>query len=83
MVFLAGPLRTMISGAVGGIVFWLVIFPADVVKSRIQVSRLSGSLLSIMVQIFRQEGKCFIQIIQKLKDKHYTKSLITGPKAHH
>ncbi|GFG35739.1 hypothetical protein Cfor_05195 [Coptotermes formosanus] len=51
-----GPLRTMIAGAVGGIVFWIVIFPADVVKSRIQVSRLSGSLLSIMVQIFKEEG---------------------------
>jgi solute carrier family 25 ornithine transporter 2/15 len=62
MVFPTGPLRTMIAGAVGGIVFWIVIFPADVVKSRIQVSRLTGSLLSIMVQIFRQEGKCFTQI---------------------
>jgi solute carrier family 25 ornithine transporter 2/15 len=61
MIFPAGPLRTMIAGAVGGIVFWIVIFPADVVKSRIQVSRLSGSLLSIMVQIFKEEGKNFKQ----------------------
>lgn len=30
--------RTMVAGAVGGSVLWLVIFPADVVKSRIQVS---------------------------------------------
>ena len=29
--------RTMVAGAVGGTVLWLVIFPADVVKSRIQV----------------------------------------------
>lgn len=29
--------KTMIAGAVGGTVLWLVIFPADVVKSRIQV----------------------------------------------
>ena len=29
--------RTMVAGAVGGLVLWLVIFPADVVKSRIQV----------------------------------------------
>jgi len=59
MVSPTGPLRTMISGAVGGIVFWIVIFPADVVKSRIQVSSLNGTLLSIMVQIIRQEGKDF------------------------
>jgi len=59
MVSPTGPLRTMISGAVGGIVFWIVIFPADVVKSRIQVSRLNGSLLSIMLQIIREEGKDF------------------------
>lgn len=30
--------KTMVAGAVGGTVLWLVIFPADVVKSRIQVS---------------------------------------------
>lgn len=33
-----GALKTMVAGAVGGSVLWLVIFPADVVKSRIQVS---------------------------------------------
>lgn len=31
--------KTMVAGAVGGTVLWLVIFPADVVKSRIQVRR--------------------------------------------
>ena len=29
--------KTMVAGAVGGTILWLVIFPADVVKSRIQV----------------------------------------------
>ena len=29
--------KTMVAGAAGGAVLWLVIFPADVVKSRIQV----------------------------------------------
>lgn len=29
--------KTMVAGGVGGSVLWLVIFPADVVKSRIQV----------------------------------------------
>lgn len=32
--------KTMVAGAVGGTVLWLVIFPADVVKSRIQVSNI-------------------------------------------
>lgn len=30
--------KTMVAGAVGGSILWLVIFPADVVKSRIQVN---------------------------------------------
>lgn len=29
--------KMMVAGGVGGVLFWLVIFPADVVKSRIQV----------------------------------------------
>ena len=32
-----GPLRTVISGGVAGVTLWTVIFPADVVKSRLQV----------------------------------------------
>lgn len=32
-----GWVKTMIAGAAGGVVLWLVIFPADLVKSRIQV----------------------------------------------
>ncbi|KAG8039781.1 hypothetical protein G9C98_000510 [Cotesia typhae] len=51
-----GPLKTMAAGAVGGTVLWLVIFPADVVKSRIQVQNLSKPALGIMKQIARNEG---------------------------
>jgi len=29
--------KMMVAGGVGGVLFWLVIFPADVIKSRIQV----------------------------------------------
>lgn len=29
--------KTMVAGAVGGTMLWLAIFPADVIKSRIQV----------------------------------------------
>ncbi|XP_044580451.1 mitochondrial ornithine transporter 1 [Cotesia glomerata] len=51
-----GPLKTMAAGAVGGTVLWLVIFPADVVKSRIQVQNLSEPAIGIMKQIARNEG---------------------------
>ncbi|XP_014219430.1 mitochondrial ornithine transporter 1 [Copidosoma floridanum] len=51
-----GWLRTMIAGAVGGSVLWLVIFPADVVKSRIQVQSLKAPALQVMKEIARTEG---------------------------
>uniref|UniRef100_A0A1L8E011 Putative mitochondrial carrier protein n=1 Tax=Nyssomyia neivai TaxID=330878 RepID=A0A1L8E011_9DIPT len=51
-----GPLRTMAAGAFGGIVLWTVIFPADVIKSRMQVGSLRGSMTQLGLQIYRQEG---------------------------
>ncbi|KAL2726461.1 mitochondrial ornithine transporter 1 [Vespula squamosa] len=48
--------KTMIAGAVGGTVLWLVIFPADVVKSRIQVQNLKTPALVVMKDIIQQEG---------------------------
>ncbi|XP_034951726.1 mitochondrial ornithine transporter 1 [Chelonus insularis] len=48
--------KTMVAGAVGGSVLWLVIFPADVVKSRIQVKNLREPALVIMKQVIREEG---------------------------
>ncbi|XP_066992024.2 mitochondrial ornithine transporter 1 isoform X2 [Anabrus simplex] len=51
-----GPFRTMIAGAVGGMIFWTIIFPVDVVKSRIQVEGLRDSMTSVLLRIFRQEG---------------------------
>ncbi|OXU28456.1 hypothetical protein TSAR_016746 [Trichomalopsis sarcophagae] len=48
--------KTMVAGAVGGSVLWLVIFPADVVKSRIQVQNLKTPALVIMKDIVRTEG---------------------------
>ncbi|XP_037027453.1 mitochondrial ornithine transporter 1-like [Bradysia coprophila] len=51
-----GPINTMISGAVGGVVLWAVIFPADVIKSRIQIYNLPGGLLSVGSDILRKEG---------------------------
>ncbi|XP_063231027.1 mitochondrial ornithine transporter 1 [Bacillus rossius redtenbacheri] len=51
-----GAIATMASGAVGGMLFWTAIFPADVVKSRIQIQHCETSLFSMIVNIFRTEG---------------------------
>ncbi|XP_043483710.1 mitochondrial ornithine transporter 1 [Leptopilina heterotoma] len=48
--------KTMVAGAVGGSILWLVIFPADVVKSRIQVQNLKAPALLIAKEIIRKEG---------------------------
>ncbi|CAD1470021.1 unnamed protein product, partial [Heterotrigona itama] len=48
--------KTMVAGAVGGSVLWLVIFPADVIKSRIQVKNLKTPALVVMKDIVRNEG---------------------------
>ncbi|XP_037935592.1 mitochondrial ornithine transporter 1 [Teleopsis dalmanni] len=51
-----GALKTMVAGAVGGVTLWTVIFPADVIKSRIQVNNLKRSMTSVGLEIFRNEG---------------------------
>ncbi|KAH8418965.1 hypothetical protein KR222_010594, partial [Zaprionus bogoriensis] len=51
-----GPLRTMIAGAVGGVCLWTSTFPADVIKSRIQVKNLNEGMLSVGADIVRREG---------------------------
>ncbi|GAB0087181.1 mitochondrial ornithine transporter 1 [Sergentomyia squamirostris] len=51
-----GALRTMAAGAFGGVVLWTVIFPADVIKSRIQVASLRTSMTQVGLQIYRTEG---------------------------
>ncbi|XP_033211559.1 mitochondrial ornithine transporter 1 [Belonocnema kinseyi] len=48
--------KTMVAGAVGGTILWLVIFPADVVKSRIQVQNLKTPALVITKDIIKNEG---------------------------
>lgn len=50
----------MVAGAAGGLALWTVIFPADLVKSRIQVSSLEGTFLSNTQLIIRKEGRVFI-----------------------
>lgn len=51
-----GPSGIMMAGAVGGISFWIVVFPADVVKSRLQVSNVKGNLIPLMCKIAKEEG---------------------------
>lgn len=51
-----GPARTIVSGGVGGVCLWLSIFPADVVKSRIQITGSSEPALSVARAIIRSDG---------------------------
>nr|CAD7572709.1 unnamed protein product [Timema californicum] len=51
-----GPLRTMTAGAVGGMLFWTVIFPADVIKSRVQIQETNSTFIGLFRHIFRNEG---------------------------
>lgn len=46
----------MIAGATGGLVLWTIIFPADVIKSRIQVNSLKTSMTKVGIQVFKNEG---------------------------
>ncbi|KAM8974944.1 mitochondrial ornithine transporter 1-like [Pelodytes ibericus] len=54
-----GVLPLMISGGFGGISLWLVVFPVDCVKSRIQVLSMTGKqagFIRTFSQILRNEG---------------------------
>merc|ERR1712088_1042866 len=51
-----GALRTVVAGGVAGVTLWTIIFPADVVKSRLQVSGASTPMLAVMGDILKKEG---------------------------
>ncbi|XP_030564669.1 mitochondrial ornithine transporter 1 [Drosophila novamexicana] len=51
-----GPFKTMVAGAVGGVCLWTSTFPADVIKSRIQVKNLNEGMFSVGAEIVRREG---------------------------
>jgi solute carrier family 25 ornithine transporter 2/15 len=53
-----GLAKTAISGAVGGSALWTLVFPADVIKSRMQVTG-EGTFVSVLVSILKNEGKLF------------------------
>jgi solute carrier family 25 ornithine transporter 2/15 len=46
----------MICGGIGGTTLWLLMFPTDVVKSRIQINRLNMTMISCMQDIVKKEG---------------------------
>lgn len=45
----------MVAGGVGGLVFWIITYPADVVKSRIQVNN-EGTTYGLFRHILKNEG---------------------------
>ncbi|XP_064103034.1 mitochondrial ornithine transporter 1-like [Macrobrachium nipponense] len=51
-----GPWRTMLAGGFAGVTLWVAIFPADVVKSRIQVAGSTEPMMKVFKNIVRQEG---------------------------
>ncbi|KAJ8984424.1 hypothetical protein NQ317_012487 [Molorchus minor] len=51
-----GLFKTMLAGAVGGLSFWAFTYPADVAKSRIQVSNLEDNMVTTLMKISRTEG---------------------------
>lgn len=51
-----GPLGTILSGGIAGVTLWTVIFPADVIKSRQQVSGVSDPMIRTGFNIYKQEG---------------------------
>jgi len=51
-----GALKTVVSGGVAGVTLWTIIFPADVVKSRLQVAGSSTPMLKMMRDIYTKEG---------------------------
>ncbi|CAF3620562.1 unnamed protein product [Rotaria sp. Silwood1] len=51
-----GFIKTWISGGMAGICFWIVMFPIDAVKSRIQVFKPKMNFPKYTLQIIRNEG---------------------------
>jgi len=51
-----GALKTVVSGGFAGVTLWTLIFPADVVKSRLQVAGSSTPMIRMMRDIYAKEG---------------------------
>jgi solute carrier family 25 ornithine transporter 2/15 len=55
-----GPLTTAFCGGLGGVSFWISVFPADVIKSRVQINSSSElakkGFFAALVSVAREEG---------------------------
>lgn len=74
-MFLTGVVPLMFSGGFGGACLWLVVYPIDCVKSRIQVLSLAGKqegFLKTLMGILRNEGEISVFIfVSKPSDTYY------------
>ncbi|XP_040571834.1 mitochondrial ornithine transporter 1 [Lepeophtheirus salmonis] len=51
-----GPAKTILAGGIAGMTLWSLIFPADVIKSRLQVSGATTPMYQMLITIIRNEG---------------------------
>jgi solute carrier family 25 ornithine transporter 2/15 len=62
-----GALRTILCGGIGGVILWTLMFPFDVIKSRVQVSG-KGTLYGTLMEILHTDGNtlsnCVLLICQ-------------------
>lgn len=49
-------LLTLISGSIAGATFWTLVYPIDVVKSRVQVSNDNTSYRKVVTEILKSHG---------------------------
>lgn len=61
----SGPVKVIISGGVAGVALWTAVFPADVVKSRIQVFLKNVLKILQNVLIFQNLARAKRQILLK------------------
>jgi hypothetical protein len=57
LIFRLGFVKTWISGGMAGVCFWLIMFPVDAIKSRIQVFKPNMSFQKYTLEIIKNEGK--------------------------
>ncbi len=89
-MFLTGVVPLMFSGGFGGACLWLVVYPIDCVKSRIQVLSLAGKqegFLKTLMGILRNEGEISVFIfVSKLEnfvsDTYYICTILSVMEPH-
>ncbi|XP_054721709.1 mitochondrial ornithine transporter 1-like [Uloborus diversus] len=51
-----GLIQTTLCGGIGGICFWLAVFPLDLIKSRAQISSRKEPMMNMIRNVIRNEG---------------------------